>query len=325
MISANGNAGIWITGAGTTGVVVQHNFIGTDVTSTKALGNAYSGVEIDGARRTLPSAGPQPTLADGSRPTGRTASGSVMLGPPGSSSSTISSAPTSPVRRPWETPTTATHHTGAANNTIGGTTAGAGNVISANQNCGILIAGDGASGNLIQGNKIGTDVTGTVALGNAFWGVGILESGREHGGWPDRRTGNIVSGNEQGGVAIQGIDAVGDLVQGNLIGTDATGTRALGNGYSGVYVGDWGDAGNAASNATIDGTTAGIGNVISANGNEASGSPATGRRETVDPRHKLIGTDLTGTKALENATAPSRSTKARRTIRSAGPQPTLAT
>ena len=63
VISANGNSGIWITGAGTTGVVVQHNFIGTEVTGAKALGNAYSGVAIDGGRRTIPSAGPQPVLA----------------------------------------------------------------------------------------------------------------------------------------------------------------------------------------------------------------------------------------------------------------------
>ena len=47
VISANGNYGIWITGAGTTGVVVQHNLIGTDITGTAALGNGYSGVQID--------------------------------------------------------------------------------------------------------------------------------------------------------------------------------------------------------------------------------------------------------------------------------------
>ena len=134
-------------------------------------------------------------------------------------------------------------------------------MISANQNCGILITGDGASGNLIQGNKIGTDVTGTVALGNAVWGVELWEAAENTVGGPTAGAGNIISGNEQGGVAIRGIDAVGDVVQGNLIGTDATGTRALGNGYSGVYIGDWGDADDAASNATIEE------NVISANGN----------------------------------------------------------
>ena len=63
MISANGNSGIWITGAGTTGVVVQHNFIGTDVTGTKALGNAYSGVQIDGGAANITIGGTQPALA----------------------------------------------------------------------------------------------------------------------------------------------------------------------------------------------------------------------------------------------------------------------
>ena len=110
-------------------------------------------------------------------------------------------------------------------------------------------------------------------------------------GGPTAGAGNIISGNEQGGVAIRGIDAVGDVVQGNLIGTDATGTRALGNGYSGVYIGDWGDAGDAASNATIEE------NVISANGNRGiwiTGAGTTG----VVVQQNLIGTDLTGTKAL---------------------------
>ena len=184
---------------------------------------------------------------------------------------------------------------GCIGNTIGGTASGAGNIISANQNCGILITGDGASGNLIQGNKIGTDVTGTVALGNAFWGVELWEAAENTVGWPDAGAGNIVSGNEQGGVAIRGIDAVDDVVQGNLIGTDATGTTALGNGYSGVYVGDWGVAGDAASNTTIGGTTAGAGNVISANGQDGILITGDGASGNLIQGNK-IGTDVTGTK-----------------------------
>ena len=270
VISGNGYDGVEISDSASFNVVAG-NKIGTDVTSTKALGNADSGVEID-------------TIG------GTGAGGEHKRRLPVSIEQHIGRGPVN----------NNTNNTiGANNNTIGGTTAGAGNVISANQNCGILITGYGVSGNLIQGNKIGTDVTGTVALGNAFWGVELWEAAENTVGGPTAGAGNIVSGNEQGGVAIRGIDAVGDVVQGNLIGTDATGTRALGNGYSGVYVGDWGVAGDAASNATIGGTTAGAGNVISANGNDGiwiTGAGTTG----VVVQHNLIGTDLTGTKALEN-------------------------
>ncbi len=112
--------------------------------------------------------------------------------------------------------------------------------------------------------------------------------------------GNLISGNDQGGVAIYGIDAVGDVVEGNLIGTDVTGTKALGNAYSGVYVGDFGNYGDEASDATIGGTTAGAGNVISANGNWGvwiSGIYTTG----VVVQGNFIGTDITGSIGLGNA------------------------
>ncbi len=51
-----------------------------------------------------------------------------------------------------------------SNNTIGGTTPHAGNLISGNNDDGVFV--NTAGGNLIEGNLIGTDVTGSVALGN---------------------------------------------------------------------------------------------------------------------------------------------------------------
>ena len=113
---------------------------------------------------------------------------------------------------------------------------GAGNLISGNWT-GIKVSG---ADNLIEGNKIGTDITGTVALGNMDWGVVLQEAADNTVGGSTAGAGNLISGNDEGGVAIRGIQSVGDVVQGNLIGTDITGTKALGNGYSGVYVGDWG-------------------------------------------------------------------------------------
>ena len=53
----------------------------------------------------------------------------------------------------------------SANNTVGGTTIDTRNVISANAD-GITLTGAGATGNVVQGSYIGTDITGTVDLGN---------------------------------------------------------------------------------------------------------------------------------------------------------------
>ena len=148
----------------------------------------------------------------------------------------------------------------ASNNTIGGTAAGDRNVISGSaQGGGVFIHGN-ATGNLVAGNYIGTDLTGTMALENALFGVEITESAWNNtiGGTAagDR---NVISGNVQGGgVFIHG-NATGNLVAGNYIGTDLTGTKALGNALVGVEITD------SASNNTIGGTAAGDLNVISGN------------------------------------------------------------
>ena len=62
-----------------------------------------------------------------------------------------------------------------------------------------------------------------------------------------------------------------NLVEGNLIGTNAAGTAAVGNGDSGVLI----DGGSA--NNTIGGTAIGAGNMISGNGAAASRSRAARR------------------------------------------------
>src|SRR5262249_35779651 len=104
------------------------------------------------------------------------------------------------------------------NNTVGGSTPGAGNVISGSFDPSFTFGHgvqllSGASGNLVQGNKIGTDVTGTVALGNANDGVYIDSPNNTIG------PGNLISGNLGDGVRINGSSANNNSVVGNLIGT----------------------------------------------------------------------------------------------------------
>src|SRR5207253_3192272 len=114
-------------------------------------------------------------------------------------------------------------------NTVGGTTAGARNVISGNQ-VGVVVAGDA---NVVQGNHIGTDVSGTLDRGNAF--DGIIGGGQDNLiGGTTAGAGNLISGNGGSGVLID--NARGNVVQGNVIGLQAGGVGLLGNDGYGVYL-----------------------------------------------------------------------------------------
>ena len=113
------------------------------------------------------------------------------------------------------------HH----DNTIGGTAAGAGNVVSGNTSNGIHISRSGTTGNLVAGNWIGTNATGTAALGNAGDGVKSIRRRPTRSAGPATGAGNLISGNTNG---VEMSDASANLVQGNLIGLDQTG-HSLGN------------------------------------------------------------------------------------------------
>ena len=144
--------------------------------------------------------------------------------------------------------------------------------------------------NVIEGNFIGTDVTGTVDLGNCGGGVDVYSSPNNTIGGSTADARNIISGNDRFGIRIFG--STGNTVQGNLIGTDVTGTTAVGNG-KGASI-------EAASNNTVGGTDPGAGNVISGNsiGLHIYLGSATGN--TV--QGNLIGTDVTGIVAIGNGT-----------------------
>src|SRR5947207_14801873 len=133
---------------------------------------------------------------------------------------------------------------GGSNNTIGGTVAGARNLVSGNNNNGITVFG---TANLVQGNYIGTDITGNAGLGNFRDGITIDGKDAIIGGTTAAAR-NVVSGNPGIGIDICcGGNATGNQVQGNYIGVRADGTAALANG-EGMRIA----SGNA--NNTIGGT-----------------------------------------------------------------------
>lgn len=97
--------------------------------------------------------------------------------------------------------------------------------------CSYGILSDVNGGNTIQGNFIGTDVTGRDALGN-FFGISVYNhSANNIIGGTTPETSNLISGNTSNGVDI---DGDGNLVQGNIIGKDSFGTVSLPNGGQGV-------------------------------------------------------------------------------------------
>ena len=145
------------------------------------------------------------------------------------------------------------------NNLIGGTAAAARNLIAG----GISIGSNG--GNTIQGNLIGTDASGTVALGSGT-GLSVRSSLNLIGGSAPG-AGNIISGNTGAGITLGNNDEGGssNVIQGNFIGTDVTGTVALGNTGPGIVI-DRSTFTTSGGNHLIGGTGVGEGNIIAFNG-----------------------------------------------------------
>jgi len=118
---------------------------------------------------------------------------------------------------------------GSMGSIIGGTAPGARNVISTS---GEAILLDGSTNTTVQGNYIGTDKTGTVALGSGR-GIDVTDnsSGSLIGGVASG-AGNVVGSWSDFGIIVQ--NGNDNLIQGNLVGTDATGTVRLSGGQVGV-------------------------------------------------------------------------------------------
>src|SRR5262249_4095015 len=93
-----------------------------------------------------------------------------------------------------------------------------------------------ATGNVLQGNKIGTNAAGTAAVSNSGNGVTILNAAGNTIGGSSAGAGNVISGNSSYGVAITGSASTGNALAGNYIGTDGTGTFAVGNALYGALI-----------------------------------------------------------------------------------------
>ena len=145
----------------------------------------------------------------------------------------------------------------ASANWIGGTNAAARNIISGNAYSGVFVMGFTSTDNRILGNYIGLNAAGSAPVPNLQGGISVIDSYNNWIGGRGPGEGNVVSGNTQNGLAMWGA-ATGNVIQGNYFGLDCTGTNALPNSQSGVYL-------LAVKNNRVGGTEPGAGNVISGN------------------------------------------------------------
>ena len=235
------------------GNTIQGNFIGTNSAGTTALGNGFTGLFIDGGannliggtspgeRNVISASGFAGIALGGSTGMNNTIEGNFIganaagLAPLGNGNQGIYIGLTSGVSSGIP-----------SNNIVGGGTSGARNIISGN-NGGVLLS-SGTSGNLIQGNYIGTDVTGTASIGNSSTGIVVTDSSNNIIGLKADGTGaaNLVAFNGNKGVVIDG-SGTGNAIRGNSIFSNSGGA-GIDLADDGVTVNDAGDADTGANN-----------------------------------------------------------------------------
>jgi len=291
LISGNAACGVYLSGSGAKGRV-QANTIGLNAGSTELLPNGASGVRLEGTTAVTvggTDAGAGNTISGnllhGVEILGATANGNTVqgnrIGTDADGSAALGNARAGVMVEQ------------SSGNTIGGDIHEARNIIAGNGADGIAVNANGLTGhlpttaNVISGNYIGTDSTGSLDLGNAQNGVLLYDV------TDCLVTGNVLSGNGGNGVKVLTFNdlAKDNSIIGNRIGTGADGSAALGNGGRGIDV-------DGARGTRIGGLTEVERNVISANGisgivlhNIATGTLIQGN---------LIGTDPTGTIDLGN-------------------------
>jgi titin len=125
---------------------------------------------------------------------------------------------------------------GASANTVGGTAAGVGNVISGNTGVGVWLTGGGTAGNLVAGDDIGTQADGATPLANGSHGVCVSDGASDNTvGGTAAGVGNVIAFNGGNGVLI-GADAA--LIAGGAgAGNAVLGDSIFGNARLGIDLG----------------------------------------------------------------------------------------
>jgi hypothetical protein len=244
VIASNSGAGIYITGSSATGNTVANNRIGVTDGGSQVLGNALEGIALHASNNTV---GPGNVISQNMLGIGiyGPEAGNILV------QDNLIGTDGSGELYGFGNAKEGILISGSSANTIQGNAAGS-QVISGNQ-IGISIQGASSTKNLIQGNFIGSDETGKSDLGNKLLGILLTSTSDNTVGGTSSSALNLIAANHTG---IQFDGATQNLVEGNLIGTDITGTAPLSNEVLGVLFT------NNASNNSIGGLSASLGNSI---------------------------------------------------------------
>ena len=225
IISGNNGVGVQFYTAAATGNSLQGSYVGLNATGTAAIPNIGCGVGITGGVSNVVGG----TVA-GSRNviSGNTNDG-IIINTPGAIGNTI-------LGNYIGTNAAGNAKVGNGNygieisemyNTVGGTRAGSGNVISGNAWSGVVLWLATGSSNKVVNNYIGTNATGNARLGNGWNGLDIAEGSNSN-----MVSGNVLSGNDRSGIMMY--QGTGNVLTSNVIGIGVDRTTPLSNRLDGI-------------------------------------------------------------------------------------------
>lgn len=271
LISGNGGNGVYMTVGGSN--TIRNNKIGTNLDGTASIENQGRGVLISGSAGNFVggTGANEGNLISGNRAGGIAINGATATGNTiqqnliGTTADGTASVPNM-------------NHgifLATAGNTVGGTGATAGNVVSGNTQAGIFVSASGTT--IVRNNLVGTNAAGTAAVGNGATGILL------RGATGSTIHGNVVSGNDRG-IQING--GSNNTVQNNSVGTNAAGTSPIANAHDGIQVH------NSSANQLLD-------NLVS--GNLQTGILISGAGSTNnDIENNKVGTNAGATSAIAN-------------------------
>jgi CSLREA domain-containing protein len=318
VISGNGEQGVLVSGAASAGARIVGNYVGTDVTGMKAsvghtwFGNNRTGIRIQDAPDAVvgePGAGNVVTLNgfyDDQQGAGIAVQGATATDARIQDNIVGLDAAAS-VDTEMGNVGGGVRIDGAPRALVGGPGPREGNVISDSgwglvaccqvtdaAGPGVLVTGAGARGTRVQGNRIGTDGTGTKVLGNALNGVSVYNAPDVLVGGTEPGAGNLLADNWSFGIEVGGPGATNARIEGNFVGTDASGSRVLGNRQCGILIG------SGATGAVVGGDSPAARNVVSGNGTNGIEVTDETTADTLVAGN-VIGLDPDGRAAVPNA------------------------
>ena len=265
IISGNSLYGVLISGSGTNSNVIMGNYIGLKSDGATALPNSYYGIAIQngsqsntiggaasGARNVISG-----NLYEGIWLSGTSVNNNVIKGNYiGINAAGAAALPNNL--------SGIGINSGAQSNTIGGSGAGEGNVISGNNQYGIYITGYNANGNIVKGNYIGTNAAGSAAVANVYNGIYVYSGAKS----------NIIGGTAAGEgnvIAYNGSSSYKDNVK--IDGLLATFNKILRNSIYNCYSGGKGIAltSNANENVSAPAVSTATTTTVTGTGGTAGG------------------------------------------------------